>query len=345
MPDNLRPAVDVYQSLHGVPEEPFQWSPQPNTSSSDSPDTFRAVHAALANEEDTHTFTDSQGRSFTSLMVQPASFSSNMLSLDTQIKWTEDFRDKLRSRNVKLPPLYIPSFTPWLGNERDAIHYFNDLYGRDLRAVCSQLLGGAKLARTLTLSEYLSHEQELDVAVVRYHDESQERYKDPDVIYGTMMFRKDKDLSDTFLGALDRFYGIGGTAFVYSDYLEGGKLKVGLRRPSQGGVFDDPKEILAPAILEVVHSAVLAEVTGTYYQLRTNGNRHIAAGWDDKLRAFVFSKSFGRRPGFNNPLDGDGCFPLTLAGEFLKLAWINSSAEEKQEEQQSQTIHGTGQQA
>lgn len=310
MSDSPRRAADVFRLSDTDTEPLFPWSAE---QSPGRVDVSKSTKEALESERFSSLFSCPRGGAVRCVEVRPASSYSRVLSLAPQEDYTDLFFRKLEDENVMLPPPGQQSPLTELRDETDLLYDWCERHHHDLTKACSQILDGAVVEPHI---EERILPGGLDLAILRFQPESE--YIDQ--IWGSMAFRTEQVLSDAVFDALDRFYDEGGRLRVYRS---GGDLRMFLSQdigPSNG--LHNLSENLRRGIYEVIDSAFVAAAFYNEYQLRTNGNRHIAAGWDEATGTFVFSKSFGRTSD-GTPVPGDSLTGLTLAGEFLKLAFMH----------------------
>lgn len=115
----------------------------------------------------------------------------------------------------------------------------------------------------------------------------------PDDVDCSIEFKTDSVLCDKIFDALDLFHA-GGAAKVFKNGTLMGVL-IDQWPASMADNYREWMRALALGLLHVVDSATLSVVLETPYQLRSNGNRSLAAWFDVQRREIHWSTSFGQR--------------------------------------------------
>lgn len=136
----------------------------------------------------------------------------------------------------------------------------------------------------------------------------------PDNVDCSVEFKTEAVLGDDIFDALDDFHAGGGVAYVFKS---GHELGVVIARwpPPMLANFRELIYPLALGLLNVVDSATLSVALETGLQIRSNGNRHVSAWFEDDSREIQWSRSTGRRRN-GTPVGGVGypLFTLLLSG-------------------------------
>jgi hypothetical protein len=116
----------------------------------------------------------------------------------------------------------------------------------------------------------------------------------PDEVDCSIEFKTDSVLGDQIFEALDLFHAGGGAAKVFKNGSQMGVI-IDQWPAAMADNYCQWLRPLAYGLVHVVDSATLSVVLATPYQLRSNGNRSLAAWFDEEHSQIQWSTSFGRR--------------------------------------------------